>query len=278
MSSELMAGAAAILAVSLGLLTATGALAQTGPAPATPAAQPAIAPSSTSGRVVAGGAVPDEATKAEVLARLRELYGAANVVDQIEVGGVVSPPNWSANVRKVLSPQIKQVRRGQLSVNGTQIAVYGDVADEGQRQQIVTEMSAGLGQTYTVKNGLRVPATNGQDLLDKTLANRIIEFETGSATLTPKGRLILDEMAGVLPRLTGRKIEIVGHTDNSGNRALNLTLSQSRAETVKSYLAGKGVDPASLSAVGVGPDQPIAPNDKEENRARNRRIEFRASQ
>jgi OOP family OmpA-OmpF porin len=82
----------------------------------------------------------------------------------------------------------------------------------------------------------------------------------------------------VLPKLSGRKIEIVGHTDNSGSRALNLALSQSRAETVKSYLAGKGIEPSMLSAVGVGPDQPIAPNDKEENRARNRRIEFRASQ
>ncbi len=238
---------------------------------------PAGAEAAAAGRVVAGGAVPDEATKAEVLARLRELYGAANVVDQIEVGGVVSPPNWTANVQKVLSPQIKQVKRGQLSIDGTQIALYGDVADEGQRQQLATMMSSGLGQNYTIKNGLRVPAS-GQDLLDRTLANRIIEFETGSATLTPKGRVILDEMAAVLPKLSGRKIEIVGHTDNSGSRALNLALSQSRAETVKSYLAGKGIEPSVLSAVGVGPDQPIAPNDKEENRARNRRIEFRASQ
>ncbi|MGY8526897.1 OmpA family protein [Paracidovorax citrulli] len=229
-------------------------------------------------RAVASGAVPDELTKAEILARLHELYGAANVVDEIEVGGVVSPPDWSANVRKVLSPQINQVRRGQLSVNGTQIAVDGDVADGAQRQQIVTAMSTGLGPTYTVKNGLRVRASSGQELLDKTLANRIIEFETGSATLTPKARLILDDMASVLPKLSGRKIEIVGHTDSSGNRALNLTLSQSRAETVKRYLADKGIEPASLSAMGVGPDQPIATNDRDENRARNRRIEFRASQ
>lgn len=63
------------------------------------------------GQVVAGGMVPDEATKATVLAKLRELYGSANVVDQIEVGNVVSPPNWSANVQKILSPAIKQVNR-----------------------------------------------------------------------------------------------------------------------------------------------------------------------
>lgn len=288
----LQLSAMAVLAMAIGLLVSQTMLAQVTPPPAPAQAevsahQPAHVPAharaiaasnSNAGHAVARGAVPDEVIKAEVLARLRELYGAANVADQIEVGGVVSPPDWSANVRKVLSPQIKQVRRGQLSVEGTQIAVYGDVADEGQRQQIATDMSTALGPTYTVKNGLRVLASSGQHLLDKTLANRIVEFETGSATLTPKGRLILDEMASVLPKLSDRKIEIVGHTDSSGNRALNLTLSQSRAETVKRYLADKGIEPASLSAIGVGPDQPIAPNNKEENRARNRRIEFRASQ
>lgn len=269
LSARVVAGFSVVLCLSAGAARAQ--------APAAPGAAATPATAGAPGRVVAGGAVPDEATKAEVLARLRELYGAANVVDQIEVGGVVSPPNWTASVKKALSPQIRQVRRGQLSVDGTQIALYGDIANEAQRQQIASDMSAGLGQNYTIKNGLRVPASE-QNLLDQTLANRIVEFETGSATLTPKGRAILDEMAAVLPRLSSRKIEIVGHTDNSGNRALNLTLSQSRAETVKSYLAGKGVDPATLSAVGVGPDQPIAANDKEENRARNRRIEFRAGQ
>ncbi|NSX15936.1 OmpA family protein [Cupriavidus taiwanensis] len=240
-------------------------------------AAPAAPAAASSGRVVAGGAVPDEATKASVLARLRELYGSANVVDQIEVGNVVSPPNWSANVQKILSPQIKQVSRGQLSIDGTQVSVHGDVRNEAQRQQIASDMATGLGQAYTVKNGLRVPASE-QNLLDQTLANRIVEFETGAATLTPKGRAILDEMAAVLPRLSGRKIEIVGHTDNSGSRALNLALSQARAETVKNYLIGKGGEPGMLTAVGVGPDQPVAPNDKEEGRAKNRRIEFRAGQ
>ncbi|KJJ99739.1 cell envelope biogenesis protein OmpA [Burkholderiaceae bacterium 26] len=229
------------------------------------------------GQVVAGGMVPDEATKATVLAKLRDLYGSANVVDQIEVGNVVSPPNWSANVQKILSPAIKQVNRGQLNIDGTQVSLHGDVGNEAQRQQLTSDMATALGQSYTIKNGLRVAAVSEQGLLDQTLANRIIEFETGSATLTPKGRAILDEMAAVLPRLNGRKIEIVGHTDNSGSRALNLNLSQARAETVKNYLIAKGAEQGTLTAMGVGPDQPVAANNTDEGRSRNRRIEFRAS-
>lgn len=66
----------------------------------------------TPGQVVANGMVPNEATKATMLVRLHELYGNANMVDQIGVGNVMSPPGRSANVQEILSPVIKQVNRG----------------------------------------------------------------------------------------------------------------------------------------------------------------------
>lgn len=117
-----------------------------------------------------------------------------------------------------------------------------------------------------------------QGLLDQTLANRTIEFETGSATLTPQGRAILDQMAGALAKMSSRTVEIIGHTDNSGNRTSNIALSQARADAVKGYLVTKGIASQQLTTTGVGPDQPIAPNDSADGRARNRRIEFRAGQ
>ncbi|MDR3100570.1 MAG: OmpA family protein [Paraburkholderia sp.] len=227
------------------------------------------------GQVVVGGKVPDEATHAAVLQRLRDTYGAANVVDQIEVGEVATPPNWSANVQKLINPQLKQVHKGQLKIDGTQIDVRGEVGNEAQRQQIASDMANALNPTYTIRNGLRVSASE-QGLLDQTLANRTIEFETGSATLAPEGRAILDQMAAVLAKMNTRTVEIIGHTDNSGNRASNIVLSQARADAVKGYLVGKGISPQQLTTDGVGPDQPVASNDTAEGRARNRRIEFRA--
>ena len=232
------------------------------------------------GQVVAGGMVPDEATKATVLAKLRELYGSANVLDQIEVGNVVSPPNWSANVQKILSPAIKQVNRGQLNIDGTQVSLHGDVGNEAQRQQITSDMATTLGQSYTIKNGLRVAAVSEQGLLDKTLANRIIEFETGSATLTPKGRAILDEMYTVLPRLNGRKIEIVGHTDNQPIRRVaaqhptNMHLSAHRAISVRDALVSDGVTANRMQVAGYGEFRPRVPNDSPDARARNRRVDI----
>ncbi|MCH2219874.1 MAG: BON domain-containing protein, partial [Dechloromonas sp.] len=65
-------------------------------------ANPATArQSEDQGKVVASGSVPDEASRAAILARLRELYGTQNVVDRLEVGGVVPPPNWSENMTKI---------------------------------------------------------------------------------------------------------------------------------------------------------------------------------
>lgn len=228
----------------------------------------------TPGQVVASGKVPDESTRAAVLQRLRDTYGAANVVDQIEVGNVDTPPNWAANVQKLIGPQLKQISKGQLKIDGTQIDVKGEVGNEAQRQQIASDMANALNPTYTIKNGLRVSASE-QGVLDSTLANRTIEFETGSAMLTPQGRSILDQMAAALARLSGKTVEIIGHTDNSGNRASNITLSQARADAVKGYLVTKGIAPQSMTTMGVGPDQPIASNDTSDGRARNRRIEFR---
>ncbi|MGG1946280.1 OmpA family protein [Trinickia sp. NRRL B-1857] len=245
-------------------------------APSAPTRVPAPADAAP-GQVVASGKVPDEATHSAVLARLRETYGAANVVDQIEVGGVSTPPNWSANVQKLLGPQLKQISKGQLKIDGTQIDVKGEVSNEALRQQVASDMATALNPTYTIHNGLRVSASE-QGLLDSTLANRTIEFETGSATLTPEGRAILDQMAAVLVKLPGKTVEIIGHTDNSGNRASNVALSQARADAVKGYLVTKGVAPRAMATMGVGPDQPIASNDTNEGRARNRRIEFRVGQ
>ncbi|KVA09490.1 cell envelope biogenesis protein OmpA [Burkholderia latens] len=231
----------------------------------------------TPGQVVVGGKVPDEATKAAVLQKLRDTYGAANVVDQIEVGDVATPPNWSANVQKLLGAQLKQISKGQLKINGTQIEMKGEVHNEAQRQQLASDMANTLNPTYTIKNGLRVSASE-QGLLDQTLANRTIEFETGSATLTPQGKQILDQMAAALAKLQNRTVDIIGHTDNSGNRTSNIALSQARADAVKGYLITKSIPPQQMTTTGVGPDQPIAPNDTAEGRARNRRIEFRVGQ
>lgn len=229
------------------------------------------------GQVVASGAVPDQATKADVLAKLQQLYGVGNVIDRIDVGGVVAPPNWSTHVGKLIAPPLKQINRGQLDIEGTQISLRGEVQNEASRQQIASTLATALNPTYKIVNGLRVSAGKDQQgLLDNLLANRTVEFETGSATLTPHGKELLDEVANVLPKIRSDKVQIIGHTDSSGSRATNLALSQARADAVKVYMVEKGMPATRFEALGVGPDQPLMTNSTPEGRAKNRRIEFRA--
>lgn len=225
-------------------------------------------------QVVVAGTVPDEATRVQVLSRLRELYGAERVVDQLTLGAVVAPPQWSQHLQKVLSPTLKQVTHGQLSVQGNIIDLKGEVANESVRQQVASDMAASLNPTYTVRNGLRVAAQE-QNLVDQALRNRIVEFEAGSAVLRPAGVGILDEMAQALARLKGKKVEVIGHTDAQGGRVANVALSLARAQAVKTYLVSKGLAADNIGTTGLGPDRPVAGNDTEEGRARNRRIEFR---
>ncbi len=226
------------------------------------------------GKVVVSGTVPDEATRQAVLTRAREVFGVERVVDQIGVANLVAPPNWSKYVQSIISPELKQVSRGQININGNVIDLKGEVGNEAVRQQIVGDMSTRLNSTYTVNNGLRVGAA-GQDQVDLALANRTIEFETGNATLAGSGRQVLDLLAPVLLRLPGRNFEVTGHTDALGSRPQNIALSAARADAVKRYLMLKGVAADSIATAGVGPDRPLANNETSEGRSRNRRIELR---
>jgi OOP family OmpA-OmpF porin len=236
-----------------------------------------VAPAATEAPIVVAGTVADEQSKASLLARLRAVYGAERVVDQLAVGTVSMPANWNEYLQKLISPSLKMISRGQLKVDGNNVSLRGDVANEAQRQQIALEIAASLNPTYTVNNGLRVVASE-QGVLDAALANRIIEFESGKATLTESGKAILDQMSVALLKLRDKKVEVIGHTDNSGSRAGNLSLSQARAEAVRAYVAARGVKPELISVSGEGPDRPVADNRTPEGRARNRRIEFKVVQ
>jgi OmpA-OmpF porin, OOP family len=245
----------------------------TTPTTAPPAPTAALTPN-TNGKVVVSGTVPDEATRAAILGKVREVYGAERVVDQLGVGNLVAPPNWSALVQKLITPELKRVNQGQLKINGNVVDVVGSVKDEAVRQQVPLAMTTALNNpTYTVRNNLRVGA--GQELLDAALANRIIEFQPGNAELTAAGVQVLNDLLPVLQQFAGRRFEILGHTDDQGPRASNLALSLARANAVRAYLVSRGIARGLIETGGWGPDKPVANNNTQEGRARNRRIELR---
>ena len=111
--------------------------------------------------------------------------------------------------------------------------------------------------------------------IDKIIRLKYVNFETGSATLTPLSRYELDNVVAAMNKYPNLTLEVGGHTDSTGDAAKNLSLSDARANAVKSYLTSKGANADRLSALGFGPDRPIDTNDTAEGRANNRRTELR---
>jgi outer membrane protein OmpA-like peptidoglycan-associated protein len=102
-----------------------------------------------------------------------------------------------------------------------------------------------------------------------------IHFETDSAKILGDSNQLMEEIADTMNRNPNlKKIEIQGHTDNTGTREHNQTLSDQRANSVKSFLQTAGVDGNRLVAKGYGQDRPLAPNVTAANRAKNRRVQF----
>lgn len=110
---------------------------------------------------------------------------------------------------------------------------------------------------------------------DKLIITEPVYFATNRDRILKRSFPILKEVAKVLKENPQIKlVRIEGHTDNRGKKSYNLKLSQRRAASVRKYLIGKGIEPKRLEAVGYGMARPIADNEDEEGRAKNRRVEF----
>lgn len=101
-----------------------------------------------------------------------------------------------------------------------------------------------------------------------------IEFPFGSDEIKYRGKVILDRVCQILQKYENYDVLIEGHTDDIGKEEYNLELSERRAKAVNNYLAGRGIRIDRLSFVGMGETIPLYPNTNDENRRRNRRVEF----
>lgn len=223
--------------------------------------------------IIVEGVVPDDASKLAILNKIRVVYGNDQIVDKIQVRSVTAPTGWSDSVTKVITPDLKKVSQGKLSITGTQIDLIGKLSNQSEVQPTTVAFQSLVAAPFRLHTQLSANQAE-QKMIDDALKNRIIEFESGSAILTSVGTQILDEMAIALLKVQGKNVKIIGHTDSQGNATKNVMLSQKRAEAVKEYLVGKDIPVARLSTEGLGSQKPVADNATAEGRKKNRRIEF----
>ena len=136
----------------------------------------------------------------------------------------------------------------------------------------------GIGYTFGKKGG------SATTLYPRLLRNVVsmekdftldgVQFEFDSAKLTADAKVVLKEVVDALKKNPNVKVEIQGHTDNVGEAAYNITLSQERANAVKDFLVQNGISAMRITTRGYGENRPVASNETAEGRALNRRIDF----
>lgn len=174
----------------------------------------------------------------------------------------------------------------ELSAKNAQIQSLNQEKETAIREK--EQSIAELKKTYNslvgemseeIKKG-EITITQLKDKLSVNMVEKIL-FDSGSAEIKKAGKKVIDRVAEILSKVTDKQIRVEGYTDNvpiSPRLAVkfptNWELSTARATTVARHLQDKGIDPKILSAAGYSEYRPVAPNDNEEGRAKNRRIEI----
>ena len=284
------------------------ALATTEQAPATPApaavarAEPtaalsAAAPSrfalsNDNGLVRTSGVVPDQDAKTSITDALNAVFGAGKVKSDIGVDKNATTAPWLGAFRAALDA-IKGSNVDAI-FQGDKINVGGANMEDSARDKVIAALKDAVGAGVTVgalsdKTAAAVAVANDRattelaslqsgfgvkDLLFALNAS-VVNFASDSAEVPESAAPFLSTAAVALKQLkAGNVLEVAGYTDNTGDAALNLALSQKRAEAVREALIKYGADPDMLVAKGYGEADPIATNDTAEGRLKNRRIEY----
>ena len=261
-------------------------------APASAATPTRLALSNDNGVVQASGSVRDDDAKSSIVNALNAVFGADKVKSAISIDPSATAASWLGNLRAGLEA-LKGANVDAI-FEGNKVNVGGGAMDDAARGKIIAALSSALGVGVTVgaltdKTAAAVAVANGRattelaslgsgfgvkDLLF-ALNDSVFSFASDSAEVPEAMAPFLKTAAADLKQLkAGHVLEIAGYTDNTGDAALNLALSQRRAEAVRGALIKYGVDPDMLVAKGYGEADPVASNDTAEGRLKNRRIEY----
>jgi OOP family OmpA-OmpF porin len=240
--------------------------------------------------VVLSGSAPSERAREALLAAAAAAFPNAEApVDDMTLAGGAQSANWLAVARDAIA-QLGALGSGEARFSDGHIVLIaeGTAATAAAARAHYESMAA----PYSVRVDVAVAGQAGplrglefgagdaeactQAFADLMTQN-VIQFETGSAAIDSSSQALLDTLASVALRCDRFSIQASGHTDNQGSRGVNMELSRRRAEAVTAYLAAQGVAADRLSAVGYGPDRPVASNSTEAGQGANRRIEFDVS-
>lgn len=192
---------------------------------------------------------------------------------------VALPPGW-ALVTDLTLQAMAATRSSAAVINRSGIWVRGFTGDKDRWTSAVARIESALPEGWTLHYQVEEIATSASmhrqcmELFRTATQSRKIAFQRASASLGTANAPLLDKLIQIVTDCRGAGIEITGHTDSSGDEAVNLALSKARADAVADYLVSGGVPRARINAAGVGSAEPMADEDSPQARQLNRRIEI----
>lgn len=258
----------------------TGTEAATTPAAS---AAPRFGLANADGKATVSGQVASDADKTRLWDALLANFGDGNVIGDISVDPATAPAGWLDKLIALL-PDFK-ANGLKFDFDGNKLQFDTSAMSEADRNALMEKLNGAFDgvQILGLDKGADALASlkegfTGADLV-KALSMMNIQFKTGSAEISPASMVLVRNAAEYIKKApAGTKIEVGGHTDNVGNAAANMTLSDARANAVMAKLVEFGVDAGVLTAKGYGQDKPIADNATAEGKAQNRRIEYTLTQ
>lgn len=264
-----------------------------------------------SGKMVLNGKVASKEELEAILKAAQDKVGEDNVINNLMVSSDVKPSSWLDALPDLLG---LATSGGALSVGADGVQYTGSVENLSMMNQIIDKAKSLLSSfNIPVLNNLivdnvvsvddsvamtltpvaepdnvivkaedpspEVKAVNRcQGMLNESMSGKTINFVTNRANIKSDSYPILDAIEAVMKEckaeIANNGVTINGHTDSRGDDTYNMSLSLRRANAVRNYLVGKGVDEGLLKSIGHGETNPVAGNDTVEGRAANRRITF----
>ncbi|HET7889598.1 MAG TPA: OmpA family protein [Bradyrhizobium sp.] len=225
------------------------------------------------------GYVPDNNARTAIVAAAGRKFFSEKVVDNLKTS-LGAPSGFSNAVVPALGA-LSRLSTGTLVVTDREVKLSGDALYDAAAGQLRANLIKDFPQGWQLKADLSVKpaaapvdATVCQQLFSEVLSKGSIRFESGRSNIDADSAGLLDHLIEIALRCPANNIEVAGHTDTDGDGPANQALSEKRAQAVVDYLVRAGLPASRFSAVGYGSTQPIAANDSDEGKARNRRIEF----
>jgi OOP family OmpA-OmpF porin len=231
---------------------------------------PGLTMSFTYGSARLSGSIPTQAARERLLARAREVLGAAEVVDALRLDEHAVPDDWLDGAVSLLWLAGKKIDNGKIELNGARILVSGTLTDTADKNTLIDNMQAVISEHANLD--AQIAAAPKHASLSAALARLAppgaLRFAAQSAVLPPATKQTLNRVAPLLRRSTAR-VDIIAYADAVGAPDMSQRLSALRAQAVRDYLIERGVPAQQLRFIGAGEAPALA------NSASSRRAELR---